>query len=342
MTRKNKSSKKEQSTFTREMGIELARQAVACESLIQVAELLEQAAKRIQRRHSRIKREERRRLEARRVKALEKGLVEKLEIRIAKTRQPSAWVSQLRQLALSLRMGKPAYEIIKLDGNIKLPFAAFSTLPLVTCPGAGACANYCYSLTAWRYPAAYLRQLQNTVLLRLAPEVVADAFFALPHGVDLRLYVDGDISDIQTMVFWFSLLKSRQDINAYGYSKSLALFAKYADLVDNIGAAWPSNYTLNLSNGSCDESADLIERILSLPITRGRFVAVKTDNKHSKDTEKRFSSADYHRDVRSAARREYSTSKVFSCPGRCGSCTARQHACGSRRFNDVVIAIGIH
>src|SRR5262249_38268511 len=39
-------------------------------------------------------------------------------------------------------------------GNAKLPFWAFSALPIVTCPGAGECARWCYSLTSWRTPGA--------------------------------------------------------------------------------------------------------------------------------------------------------------------------------------------
>ena len=45
------------------------------------------------------------------------------------------------------------FAIWSLNGNIKLPFAAFSTLPQVTCAGAGDCLNWCYSFKAWRYPA---------------------------------------------------------------------------------------------------------------------------------------------------------------------------------------------
>ena len=64
-------------------------------------------------------------------------------------------------------------------GNMKLPFYAFSSLPGFDCPGAGACLygdneytpenfgkGWCYSFTGWLYPAAFFRQLQNSLLLR--------------------------------------------------------------------------------------------------------------------------------------------------------------------------------
>ena len=56
------------------------------------------------------------------------------------------------------------FKVFKI-GNSKLPFLNFSTLPIVTCIGAGICKKYCYSFKAWRYPASFLRQVQNTLLM---------------------------------------------------------------------------------------------------------------------------------------------------------------------------------
>jgi hypothetical protein len=75
-------------------------------------------------------------------------------------------------------MGLPAertWGILAEKGNQKLPFAAYSTLPMATCPGAGGCSvtatttakprldGYCYSVKAWRYPDAWARQFRNTL-----------------------------------------------------------------------------------------------------------------------------------------------------------------------------------
>jgi hypothetical protein len=61
------------------------------------------------------------------------------------------------------------------NGNGKLPFKAYSELPMATCPGAGGCAvyidtpaaqgqkGYCYSFRAWRYANAFARQFLNTL-----------------------------------------------------------------------------------------------------------------------------------------------------------------------------------
>ena len=60
--------------------------------------------------------------------------------------------------------------VVAAKGNMKLPFASYSTLPMASCPGAGTCATnlvngekkgYCYSFTAWRYPDAFARQFRN-------------------------------------------------------------------------------------------------------------------------------------------------------------------------------------
>jgi len=70
--------------------------------------------------------------------------------------------------------------VLKSEGNSKLPFIAYSELPMSTCPGAGDCGvyskneesgtisstggtGYCYSFKAWRYPDAFKRQFLNTL-----------------------------------------------------------------------------------------------------------------------------------------------------------------------------------
>ena len=78
---------------------------------------------------------------------------------------------------------KPPFTIFA-KGNQKLPFWTFSTLPGVTCPGAGDCLvnpedkskrGWCYSFSAWRYVTAYFRQLQNTLLIRLRDKTWIEA-----------------------------------------------------------------------------------------------------------------------------------------------------------------------
>jgi hypothetical protein len=268
--------------------------------------------------------------------------------RIAKSLRGSStkrgtWKFFFLRFAAALEAGRVPSSIFAMEGNVKLPFVAFSTLPIVTCPGAGACAKYCYSLRAWRYPAAFLRQCSNTLLLRFNRRAIIDAFKVLPVGITFRLYVDGDFDSMETLSFWMNVLRQRPDVACYGYSKSWELFAAYP-------LEFPSNYVLNISSGSrYDTDSALREKMLSMPITRGEFVAVKLSRRHAKGF-KKYASADYHRDVRESAAAA-GNGKVFSCTGICGNCTGAGHACGmvtslptgGRKFlMPLPIAIGIH
>jgi len=237
---------------------------------------------------------------------------------------------------------KAPLKVFKKDGNKKLPFFTWSTVPLYTCPGKGQCASWCYSLKAWRYAAPFWRQVQNTLMLRFFPELVADEFLGLPQNITFRLYVDGDFDSEATVRFWFRLLSLRPDIQGYGYSKSW-------DEVHAARDAFPENYVLNVSSGGRVRSIDQAT-IEGLAITRGKFVAVKVDRRFmDMTTSERYADPEYHKAVREAAKAQ-GHERVFSCPGQCGSCVVKkdggnEHACGGSkqgRFGLVVIANGIH
>lgn len=76
------------------------------------------------------------------------------------------------RVAAKGRFYRQPWGIVAAKGNGKLPFAAYSTAPMASCPGAGGCATnvnpsteklkgYCYSFKAWRYPDAFARQFRN-------------------------------------------------------------------------------------------------------------------------------------------------------------------------------------
>jgi hypothetical protein len=230
-------------------------------------------------------------------------------------------------------------------GNGKLPFFAFSSLPGIDCPQAGAClygangdlmGGFCYSFKCWRYPASFFRQLVNSLRLRTKAgrDEIVKAWFALPKGSIVRLYVDGDFASPEILSFWFRLCFSRPDLQVYGYSKSWKLLLSYAES----GAGFPSNYLLNISSGGSgtNEERDAVSR---LPIARGEFVAIATAKDHGNayQSRKNVGFAAYREDVKAQAGR-----KVFVCSGRCGDCTPSGHACGSEKFRGIPIAIGIH
>lgn len=218
--------------------------------------------------------------------------------------------------------GKLPYKVFKI-GNSKLPFLSFSNLPVINCIGAGECLNYCYSLKAWRYPAAFFRQLQNTILMSNFDIIESELQKAINTNqfkdskkIDFRLYVDGDFNNTKHLKDWMQLLKNNPRVNAYGYSKSLNVFKELI----NEGFEFPSNYVLNLSNGG---KFDYLKPILSkYSFVRGNFTAVSGTNKT----------------IRSKFNK-----KVFICPSLCGSCTSIGHACGDNDvFKNLEIVIPIH
>lgn len=243
------------------------------------------------------------------------------------------WQSAFAKLADTFTDNHPRFSIFALGGNSKLPFVSFSSLPGVTCPGAGDCIDFCYSYRAWRYPAAFARMAQNTYFMRFAPNVIADAFSLIaakrPDGFDFRLYVDGDFSSGADVAFWMDTLHNHPSARAYGYSKSFAALLGY----DVIGQ-WPKNYKLNISGGH-NASAAMVNYVKALPITRGEFIAVSIGRK--------VKSSDHGKpETNAAIRAAFPEQKIFPCPGSCGSCTGSGHACGLPQMQGRVIAIAMH
>jgi len=245
----------------------------------------------------------------------------------------TGWQTNLNKLSDVFATHTAKFSVFALGGNSKLPFVSFSTLPGVTCPGAGDCINFCYSYRAWRYPAAFARMVQNAYLMRFAPNVIADAFSLIaakrPNGFDFRLYVDGDFSSGGDVAFWMQLLHDTPNARAYGYSKSFAALLGY-----NVIGTWPSNYQLNISGGH-NASKAMVDYVKALPITRGEFVAVSIG--------KKVKSTDHGTIATNAAlRAAFPDQKIFPCPGTCGTCTGKGHACGMPQMKNRVIAIAMH
>tara|TARA_R110001592_G_scaffold275649_2_gene542741 strand:+ start:2247 stop:3083 length:837 start_codon:yes stop_codon:yes gene_type:complete len=252
--------------------------------------------------------------------------------RLADKKAPnSSWGRESYKLYTWVKGGmvdKPPFTIFT-KGNIKLPFYSFSVLPIVTCSGAGACAKFCYSLKAWRYPSAFFRQLQNTLLVITQSRYLVDAWYNLKHGVDVRLYVDGDFDSVETVDFWFSLCNKRKDLKVYGYSKSWNELLAYKGTM-------PTNYKLNLSSGH-NHNKRTENRVKKLSIVRGSFVAVPID----KAVVGQYKTKGYLESLKKSAN-EQGINKYFACTGKCDACTPKGHACGLDTFKDVPILIGIH
>lgn len=239
------------------------------------------------------------------------------------------WQTCFAKLRSVFVSGTPAFTVLKLDGNSKLPFVAFSSLPGVTCPGAGDCLVFCYSFRAWRYPAAFSRQCQNAFLLRFNQAAIVQAFKAIDDAAivpyDMRLYVDGDFASANDVTFWFNLIKGSK-ARVYGYSKSFDAILSYTGTL-------PTNYVLNVSSGH-NSTADTVARVKALSITRGDFIAVSIGH--------RVKSNEHGTIVINKALRASFGAKAFTCPGACGSCTGKGHACGMQALKGLPIIIAVH
>jgi hypothetical protein len=255
------------------------------------------------------------------------------QLQISDAFQGKSWQLNFSKLADLFADGAARFSIFAAGGNSKLPFVSFSTLPGVTCPGAGDCIDFCYSYRAWRYPAAFARMAQNAWLMRFNPAAISAAFAEIAasraDGFDFRLYVDGDFSSGADVAFWMSELHKTPTARAYGYSKSFAALLGF----DAIGA-WPKNYQLNISSGH-NASPSMLSYVKALPITRGEFIAVSIGRK-VKSTEHGTAA------VNQALRDAMPDTKIFPCPGTCGSCTGKGHACGMPALKGRVIAIAMH
>jgi hypothetical protein len=267
-------------------------------------------------------------------------LVREIARKIRKSSKRMTWKGELLRFADCMEAGTIYSPIFNLRGNKKLPdFAAFSTLPLVTCPGMGECGEWCYSLRAWRYPVPFLRQCQNTIYLLHDKSKIETAFLKIPKNIVLRLYVDGDFDSVATVRFWFNLLKQRLDIRCYGYSKS------WNELLAVPVEEVPENYRLNVSSGSCHDD-EKREKILLAPFARGEFLAVPIEGDFARGSA-RYDDPAYHTAVRQSAQ-ALGMLNVFSCPGHCNLCPSKKkndHVCGGGiddRFDKIVVAIGVH
>lgn len=241
------------------------------------------------------------------------------------------WLANFAKLENVITSMQPVYSVFALNGNSKLPFVSFSSLPGVTCPGAGDCLIFCYSFRAWRYPAAFMRQCQNAFLMRHNQPAIVQALQAVNdtfkgEAYDVRLYVDGDFSSADDVAFWFDTIKAFPLAKVYGYSKSFDAIIAYE-------GEYPTNYMLNISGGH-NASFETIEKVKALPITRGEFIAVSIG--------KKVKSTDHGKPETNQALRRVFNIKAFTCPGTCGTCTGKGHACGMQALKGVPIIIAMH
>lgn len=184
-----------------------------------------------------------------------------------------------------------------VEGNGKLPFAAYSEFPLVTCPGAGGgaidqgrswgfyvktktpgCAGFCYSFKGARNATVVRRWLRLTLSWALygidhtrAVMRCFERHYASKGVRIMRLFVDGDFRNTQAITDWMKAISENSAVTVYGYSKSWKELLEYART-----KTFPRNYVLNISSGSRHSEA-LKNEVKRIPCARGEFIDVSME-----------------------------------------------------------------
>ena len=174
-------------------------------------------------------------------------------------------------------------------------------------------------------------------MLLVNPDYILKDWLKLPEHSTIRLYVDGDFDSLNTLEFWMNTIAKRPDLTVYGYSKSWSLFLQY-DKKHN--GNWPTNYLLNLSSGSMYGEA-IKKKMLTLTVCRGEFVALPVPEKMPLKDKDAQAWAQWAKVLKDIAKK-HGYDRAFVCPGRCGTCTPKGHACGMPEFKGIPILIGIH
>jgi hypothetical protein len=288
------------------------------------------------------------------------------ELQLIKPRAKAEMLRAMERMIDWIRRGDdPPWEVFG-QGNMKLPFMTWSILPLVTCPGAGDCAAWCYSFRSWRYPFAFFRQFGNTLLLRFWPDIIAKKYQELDFGDNqhpaVRLYVDGDFTTIDQIDFWMNLIQTPKGrtISHYAYTKSWDLFLAYDRMAKGM---WPRNFLVNISSGSIHNDS-VKAQMKKLTCVRGEFVAIdKAEIEAQESVGERWAANPAKKSdaqIEAEARAKWKNLQAwmnthgfkgsegwYGCPGKCAYCVPQSggqyiHACGWDKYRGKKIAIGIH
>ena len=214
------------------------------------------------------------------------------------------------------------YNLLTITAKAGAP--CWSIAPVVSCAGAGACKNYCYSLKAWRNPCAYARQIQNTIIAALAVKLGnrrEDFIRAIVKLADMhakrgykhiRIHVDGDMFNIEYLKIWTEIAQECTDTVFYAYTKAFEVFKGYGDLYGEI--TMPDNLTVRLSSDHKYSDASLIRYMEHIHTTVGYF----------------------HTYTHANARDARVCGYMAECEGGCKACN---YKCASRTIGDIWVEI---
>lgn len=148
------------------------------------------------------------------------------------------------------------------DGNTKLAkdgIWSFNLIPIVHCPMAGACKQYCYATVGQqafrsgvlRRARAFLATMQTDFVDRMVAEITR----AVKKGLKaVRVHDSGDFYSVEYMLAWFEIARRLPHVRFYAYTKMVVLARRLASVT-------PTNFRLIQSLGGIGDNK--IDRTLA-------------------------------------------------------------------------------
>jgi hypothetical protein len=130
---------------------------------------------------------------------------------------------------LDLLAEQPDYRLS--DGNTKLAkdgIVSFNLIPIVHCPLAGECKNYCYATVGQQaFRSGVLRRARAflaTLQPDFVPRMIAEVAKAVRKGAKaVRIHDSGDFYSFEYLQAWLTIASACPDVTFYAYTKMVPL-----------------------------------------------------------------------------------------------------------------------
>jgi len=148
------------------------------------------------------------------------------------------------------------------DGNTKLKadgIWSFNLIPIIHCPMAGACKQYCYATVGQQaFKSGVLRRARAflaTMQADFVDRMIAEIERAVKRGLKaVRVHDSGDFYSAEYLQAWFQIASRLPHVKFYAYTKMVVLVRRLASVT-------PANFRLIQSLGGVGDSR--IDRTLA-------------------------------------------------------------------------------
>lgn len=142
------------------------------------------------------------------------------------------------------------------DGNTKLKkdgIVSFNLIPVIHCPSAGACKEYCYATVGQQaFKSGVLRRARAyiaTMQWDFVPRMIQEVTSAVRRGAKaIRVHDSGDFYSLDYMLAWMEIARQCPEVRFYAYTK-MVVFVKRLYKSGQV----PSNFRLVQSLGGVSD-----------------------------------------------------------------------------------------